>query len=79
MKELVFALEFKGSAAAVAGSETRMQASTSASSQTLRTILKADGVHPTLEPSGGEPVAFQSTDQEFTATFDEYTIEPLKK
>jgi len=25
------------------------------------------------------PVAFQSTDKEFIATFDEYTIEPLKK
>ena len=61
MTELVFALEFKGNAAPVAGSETRMQASTSASSQTLRTILKADGVHPAIESSGGEAAAFQST------------------
>ena len=61
MTQLVFALEFKGSAGPVPGSETRLQAKTSASSQTLRTVLKSDGVHATLEAAGGEPAEFQST------------------
>jgi hypothetical protein len=61
MNELVFALEFKGSGAPVAGSDTRLQARTSASSQTLRTVLKPDGVHPTIESAGGEPASFEST------------------
>lgn len=61
MTELVFALEFKGSGAPVAGSETRLQARTSASSQTLRTILKSDGVHATTDSTGGEAAAFEST------------------
>jgi hypothetical protein len=60
MIQLVFALEFKGSGAPVAGSDTRMQARTSASSQTLRTILKSDGVHPTIEAAGGESASFES-------------------
>jgi hypothetical protein len=61
MAELVFALEFKGSGAPAPGSETRLLAKTSASSQTLRTVLKADGVHATVEAAGGEPAEFQST------------------
>jgi hypothetical protein len=60
MTELVFALEFKGSGAPVPGSQTRLQAKTSASSQTLRTVLKADGVHATVEATGGEPASFES-------------------
>ena len=61
MRELVFALEFKGSGAPVPGSDTRLAASTSASSQTLRTVLKADGIQSTIESAGGEPATFQST------------------
>jgi hypothetical protein len=60
MKELVFALEFKGTAGPVPGSENRMRATTSASSQTLRAALKPDGIQAAIEPSGRESAAFES-------------------
>ncbi len=60
MKELVFALEFKGSAAPVAGSDTRLHAKTSASGQTLRSVLKPDGVQAAVEPAGGDSATFES-------------------
>ena len=60
MKELVFALEFKGSAAPVPGSDTRLRATTSASGQTLRSVLKPDGVQAVIEPSGGDTASFES-------------------
>ena len=60
MKELVFALEFRGSAAPVPGSDKKLQAKTSAGSQTLRSILKADGIQATLEPAGGGSASFES-------------------
>jgi hypothetical protein len=60
MRELVFALEFKGTAGPVPGSENRMRAKTSASSQTLRATLKADGIQAAIEPSGKESAAFES-------------------
>ena len=44
MKELVFALEFKGRAEAVPGVENRLHARTSAPGQTLTAVLKRDGV-----------------------------------
>lgn len=43
MRGLVFALEFKGTAAPVPGASNRLRARTSAADQTLRTALK-DGV-----------------------------------
>lgn len=60
MKELVFALEFRGSAAPVAGSDKRLQAKTSASSQTLRSLLKPDGIQASLESAGGGSAGFES-------------------
>jgi hypothetical protein len=60
MKELVFALEFKGSAAPVPGSDTRLRATTSAAGQTLRSVLKPDGVQAVIEPGGGDPASFES-------------------
>jgi hypothetical protein len=60
MKELVFALEFKGSAAPVPGSDKKLQAKTSASSQTLRSILKADGIQASIESAGGGSASFDS-------------------
>ena len=60
MKELVFALEFKGSAAPAPGSENRLRATTSASGQTLRSVLKPDGVQAVIEPSGGDTASFES-------------------
>ncbi len=60
MKELVFALEFKGTAGPVPGSQNRLQAKTSASSQVLRSVLKADGVQASIESAGGGSASFQS-------------------
>ena len=61
MKELVFALEFRGSAAPVAGSDKKLQARTSAASQTLRSVLKPDGIQGSIETStGGGSASFES-------------------
>ena len=60
MREIVFALEFKGSAGPVPGSENRMRAKTSASSQTLRAVLKTDGIQAGIETAGGETATFES-------------------
>ncbi len=60
MKELVFALEFKGSAAPVPGSDKRLHAKTSATSQTLRSILKPDGIQASVESAGGGSASFES-------------------
>ena len=60
MKELVFALEFKGNAGPVPGSDKRMQAKTSATSQTLRSILRADGIQASVESAGAGSASFQS-------------------
>ena len=60
MKELVFALEFRGSAAPVPGSDKKLQAKTSAGSQTLRSVLKAEGIQAGIESSGGGSASFES-------------------
>jgi hypothetical protein len=60
MKELVFALEFKGTAGPVPGSENRLRAKTSATGQTLRSVLKPDGVQAAIEPAGGDSASFES-------------------
>lgn len=61
MKELVFALEFRGSATPVAGSDKKLRARTSAVSQTFRCLLTPDGIHGSIESSGaGESASFES-------------------
>jgi hypothetical protein len=60
MRELVFALEFKGTAAPVAGAANRLQARTSARSQTLGTTLEADGVQVSIHAGGGATATFES-------------------
>jgi len=60
MKELVFALEFRGSAAPVPGSDKKLQAKTSATSQTHRSVLKADGIQASVEVAGGGSASFES-------------------
>ena len=60
MKELVFALEFRGSAAPVPGSDKKLHAKTSATSQTLRSVLKADGIQAAVESAGAESASFES-------------------
>ena len=60
MKELVFALEFKGNAAPVPGSDKKLRAKTSATSQTLRSVLKADGIQAAIESAGAGSASFES-------------------
>ena len=60
MRELVFALEFRGRGDAVPGSSTMRQARTSAPSQVFRTALAADGIHTGMEPIAGETAVLES-------------------
>jgi hypothetical protein len=60
MKELVFALEFKGGATPVPGSDKKLRAKTSATSQTLRSVLKADGIQTAVESAGAGSASFES-------------------
>jgi hypothetical protein len=60
MKEIVFALEFRGSAAPVDGSDKKLRAKTSATSQTLRSALKPEGIQGSIDASPGGTAAFES-------------------
>ncbi len=60
MKELVFALEFRGSAAPVPGSDKKLKAKTSAASQILRSVLNADGIQAGIESASGGSASFES-------------------
>src|SRR2546426_12810519 len=60
MKELVFALEFRGSAAPVPGSDKKLRAKTSAASQIYRSILNADGIQAGVESASGRSASFDS-------------------
>ena len=65
MRELVFALEFRGRGAPVPGSTTKRQARTTAPSQVLRTILRPDGVSAAIEPVPGESAVLESRVERF--------------
>jgi len=60
MREVVFALQFKGTAAPVEGDANRLRARTSAGDQTLRTTMKADGIQAAIEGSGAATITFES-------------------
>ena len=60
MRQLSFVLQFHGSAAPVAGSSQTLQAHTTATNQTFRTALGADGIQATLEAPGGGQATFTS-------------------
>ena len=60
MRELVFALEFKGTAGPVPDTTNRLRAKTSASDQTLRTVLKPYGLQIGIERSGPDAATFES-------------------
>lgn len=60
MKQLVFALQFKGKASPVPGVEGKLRAKTRASSQVLRTVLTGKGVEPKLESRPSEAAIFES-------------------
>jgi len=60
VRELVFALEFRGRGGPVAGSTTKRQARTTAPSQTWRAILGPEGVSAGVEPVAGEAAVLES-------------------
>jgi len=60
MTELVFALEFKGTAGPVPGAQNRLQAETAATGQTLHSAIKPDGIVASIERVGGDSATFQS-------------------
>jgi hypothetical protein len=60
MKEVVFALEFRGSAGPVAGAPDRLQARTTATGQVLRSAIKPEGIQATIDREGGDAATFES-------------------
>ena len=60
MKELVFALQFKGKAHPVEGVEGKLTARTTAAGQVLRTVLTPKGVQARAESRPGPRATFQS-------------------
>jgi len=60
MRELVFALEFRGRGGLEAGSTTRRRARTTAPSQALRTLMGEHGVDASIEAVAGESAVLES-------------------
>jgi hypothetical protein len=60
MKELVFALQFKGKARPVEGVEGKLAAKTTASAQVLRTAVTPKGVQARYESRPGPRASFES-------------------
>ena len=60
MKELVFALQFKGKAHPVEGVEGKLAAKTTASGQVLRTVVSPNGVQARCESRPGPRATFES-------------------
>jgi len=60
VRELVFALEFRGRGGPVPGSTTTRQARTTAPSQVLRAVLGPDGVNVAVEPVAGDSAVLES-------------------
>ena len=65
MRELVFALEFRGQAGPVPGSDSKRQARSTAPSQTLSTVLGHDGVRARVEGTPGETAVLESRVERF--------------
>jgi hypothetical protein len=65
MREVVFALEFRGRAGAMPGSASKRQARSTAASQTLSTIIGAEGVSAHIETVAGESAALESRVERF--------------
>jgi hypothetical protein len=65
MREIVFALEFRGTAGAVAGSESRRQARSVAGSQTLSAVLGREGIAARVEAVAGESAVLESQVERF--------------
>jgi hypothetical protein len=65
MREVVFALEFKGRAGPLPGSESKRQARSTAPSQTLSTVLGPEGVRARVETVAGESAVLDSRVERF--------------
>jgi hypothetical protein len=65
MRELVFALEFRGSAAPSGSSGTTRHARTTAPSQVLRTVMGAGAIETSVEHVGGDVAVLDSTVERF--------------
>lgn len=66
MRELVFALEFRGRGGPVPGSTSERRARTTAPSQVLRAVLGPDGVAAAVEPVPGEAAVLESRVERFS-------------
>jgi len=60
MREIVFALEFRGRAGPVPGSESQRQARSTAPSQTLSTVLERHGVRARIDAATGDTAVLES-------------------
>jgi hypothetical protein len=65
MRELVFALEFRGRATPMPGSEGQRQARSTAPSQMLSTVLGADGIRARVDTAAGESAVLESRVERF--------------
>jgi hypothetical protein len=65
MREIVFALEFRGVGRAVPGTEGKREARSTASSQTLSTVLGGDGVSARVDAIAGETATLEARVQRF--------------
>jgi len=65
MRELVFALEFRGTAGPSRSSATTRHARTSAPSQQLRTVMKPGAIDTGVEHMAGEVAVLDSTVERF--------------
>ena len=65
MREIVFALEFRGTGGPVAGSTTKRRATTTAPSQALITVLGSDGIRARMEELVGERAVLESRVERF--------------
>jgi hypothetical protein len=60
MRQLIFALQFRGTAAPLAGTEGKLAAKTTARSQLHQTTLHATGLDAGLQSSAGPAATFES-------------------
>ena len=65
MREIVFALEFRGRAGPVPGSDSKRQARSTAPSQTLATVLERDGVRARIDATTGDTAVLESRVERF--------------
>ena len=65
MREIAFALEFKGRGGPVPGSTTERRARTTAPSQALRTMVAPDGIKGSVEALPGESAVLESRVERF--------------